>query len=1013
MKTTFAIRAASLAIAMSLAGVVHAQDAATTSSTVTAAPKGKKAPKKDEGTQTTQDPTPAPSSTESIVNTNDPKAGLLRYGDIIAFSADGVDPYYGNINPFYRDINAFWGNINPFYRDINAFWGNINPFYGDINAFWGDINAFWKDISAFDAAYLQSIGDFWKTNGTLITSTDTVWGQSVSSGASLNGYASVRDNLTQLVAQATAKFGARGFTQAEANQVLARHGINLNDLSTLQNKTSAQRSAFFIDWHDTVMSHAGIDHVDHWMSAVNWNPAVTQIQGTGTDSVVGIIDAQFGASAGLSTSVIQAVTGGTQLNGHGAAVASLIAGAHDGKGVMGIAPNSTITTYNPFAADGTATWDDIAKGIVALKGVTNGAVTSTLGGGLRASVINLSLGESGAVVSKGLADTFKRADVSAYNGSTVYVVAAGNDGITQTANVDWNLGSLFSKGAVAIFVGSVNPAGEISSFSNRPGTACLLSNGVCKAGNELYRNFIVAPGELLLVSDGQGGVVRRSGTSFAAPLVSGAITLLHDRWPWLAQHPDESAEIIFRSARDLGAPGPDPIYGWGMLDVTASQSPLDFNTMSFVLYQQRGSSWTGSNYSGSQLLAMGIPSWWETNNAFFTMFEKIGDTQRDFSVPVSTFATGKRTNALGRGFERLQDFVNERFATWIRSGGTDRNGDGKAGLTQLRSDVSDLSNGWNLRYDAAMPRYSEDGALDPVHSAARLADPSGKLDFTLGYGQGAMALSGERFGLIGDHDRDTGGVNPVLGFASGEFFAGAGYRIAPSTQVRVGYSDNRLDWYEVSAINAEQRQQQRELGSHQAHAYIFGLEQQISKVVTLDVQYTRLREDNALLGAQTTVEAFLGNGSKTDAVTVTTSFDVGNGITFDLSATGGRTTTARGQAFTSAGAALSTAGQASVTKRGVVGQADTLRVSLAQPLNVESGELELRSEQVVDRLTGETGVVTQRIGIATKRRIAAEAVYATPLSDAAEFGLFGRYVQQDAGGEGGGYMVGANLGWRF
>lgn len=56
--------------------------------------------------------------------------------------------------------------------------------------------------------------------------------------------------------------------------------------------------------------------------------------------------------------------------------------------------------------------------------------------------------------------------------------------------------------------------------------------------------------------------------------MSGAIALLHDRWPWLAQHPDATTDIILKSARDLGAPGVDPVYGAGLLDVTASQSGL-------------------------------------------------------------------------------------------------------------------------------------------------------------------------------------------------------------------------------------------------------------------------------------------------------------------------------------------------------------------------------------------------------------------------------------------------------
>ena len=164
---------------------------------------------------------------------------------------------------------------------------------------------------------------------------------------------------------------------------------------------------------------------------------------------------------------------------------------------------------------------------------------------------------------------FARSRVDATNASILLVLQA--------------MDSAGKGGIVRHVVGSVDPLGAISSFSNQPGTACLLDNGVCSSGHHLYDRFMVAPGELILVSDGQGGLERRSGTSFAAPLVSGAITLLHDRWPWLRNYPQETAQIILSSAKDLGAPGPDPVYGYGLLDanaaVTASVPPVKANPM--------------------------------------------------------------------------------------------------------------------------------------------------------------------------------------------------------------------------------------------------------------------------------------------------------------------------------------------------------------------------------------------------------------------------------------------------
>ncbi len=944
-----------------------------------------------------------------------------------------INPFYGNINPFYGDIDAFWGNINPFYGDIDAFWGHINPFYGhinpfygDIDAFWGDIDAFYGNIGAFDAKHLETLGNFWKSAGAQISATENSWatlrfekedGQYEVDEDDYGKAKTILSNLSGLVTSAEQQFGeayksktGHSIRTGLIDQILKKHGIELGNPDSLAGKSAADRAAFYLDFQDSLNQYSGVDQVDHWMAAVNWTPSVTQIQGWGYESLIGIIDSDFGGDADLTDNLVY--SGGTseKLGGHGAGVASLIFGAHDGEGVMGIAPSAKVRAYNPFGTNGTASWSDIGDAIVALKTNQTSLTDMLLTGAspTNASVINLSLGEKGWVFAPGLAKTLYRSDVDDHYHDTVFVFAAGNDGITQTTDIEFN----DADETAMIFVGSINPLGEISSFSNRPGNACLTDFGKCKTNNRLMDRFIVAPGELLLVSDGYGGVTRRSGTSFAAPLVSGAVTLLHARWPWLTKYPMETTEIIFRSARDLGAPGVDEVYGHGLLDVTASQSPLDFNSLSFTMYQRNGLYWSSKSIAATELLGAGVPSWWETDDVFFSMFERVGNTKRDFVVPMSAYTYGKSTNALGRGFERLQDFVSSRFATWINSGGSDSNGDGLPGFTEVSTNGSKLPGEWSLRYDAIMPNLTQDGSWNPTHGAATLTNPKGNISFTLGHGQGSMALSGYRFGVMSDHDPFTGGVNPVLGFASGEVFAAAAYEVAPGTTVRVGYSENREEWDEVAGT-AELLLIRRQLGDRPASAVTLDLEQRVSDRVWVGVQYTKLREVNALLGSQTSSTALLGNGSRTEAMTISASVDIGHGITFDLSATGGRSETANDQLFANAGKIWSTAGQVTATKRGLFSGNDTLRVSVAQPLQIEQGELEFRSEQVVDRLTGETGVVSQTFGIETRRRITGEAVYAMPVSGSSEFGLFGRYVSAGEIGEEESYVVGSNFTLRF
>jgi len=56
-----------------------------------------------------------------------------------------------------------------------------------------------------------------------------------------------------------------------------------------------------------------------------------------------------------------------------------------------------------------------------------------------------------------------------------------------------------------------------------------------------------------------------TGTSMAAPHVTGALALLMERFPYLDN--PQIRDVLLTTATDLGAPGVDPIYGWGLIDL--------------------------------------------------------------------------------------------------------------------------------------------------------------------------------------------------------------------------------------------------------------------------------------------------------------------------------------------------------------------------------------------------------------------------------------------------------------
>ncbi len=168
-------------------------------------------------------------------------------------------------------------------------------------------------------------------------------------------------------------------------------------------------------------------------------------------------------------------------------------------------------------------------------------------------------------------------EVVAIANGALLVASAGNESgpnpILSNRNVvDDILDNNLEDGPGAfVIVGSVRQAGssfEISDFSNRAGTYADY--------------FIVAPGEDVVFPLNDPACAPSflcvgSGTSFSAPIVSGAAALVLDRWPQLTAR--ELADILFASATDLGDPGPDEIYGQGMLNVFAALQPMGETTL--------------------------------------------------------------------------------------------------------------------------------------------------------------------------------------------------------------------------------------------------------------------------------------------------------------------------------------------------------------------------------------------------------------------------------------------------
>jgi len=83
--------------------------------------------------------------------------------------------------------------------------------------------------------------------------------------------------------------------------------------------------------------------------------------------------------------------------------------------------------------------------------------------------------------------------------------------------------------------------------------------------------YLMAVGYKDRAPDNTGTQFVWSGTSFSAPTISGAVALMAEAFPNLTGQ--QIVQILFDSARDLGASGVDPVYGHGALDIQRAFQP--------------------------------------------------------------------------------------------------------------------------------------------------------------------------------------------------------------------------------------------------------------------------------------------------------------------------------------------------------------------------------------------------------------------------------------------------------
>ena len=129
----------------------------------------------------------------------------------------------------------------------------------------------------------------------------------------------------------------------------------------------------------------------------------------------------------------------------------------------------------------------------------------------------------------------------------VVVVSAGNEG-----DEDWRFVSVPADVAEVITVGAVSPDGYLAAFSSIGPTA-----------DKRIKPNVVAQGDNVWVASTHGVFYQGDGTSYACPLLTGAIACLMQAHP--SKNPTQIMEAIHQSANRYDKP--NVFYGYGIPDM--------------------------------------------------------------------------------------------------------------------------------------------------------------------------------------------------------------------------------------------------------------------------------------------------------------------------------------------------------------------------------------------------------------------------------------------------------------
>lgn len=263
-------------------------------------------------------------------------------------------------------------------------------------------------------------------------------------------------------------------------------------------------------------------------------------------------------------------------NGHGSHVAGIAAAAKDGIGMHGVAYGANVANGRGLNAAGSGYFSDLGSSInyLALLGarvVNNSWQTST------------SITSSSVNTWNNTRQSFMTSLNSALEEDSLIVFAAGNFSRSEVSSVS-GLPYLFPEmEAKWLTVVSSTSSNILSSFSN----SCGVASDFC----------LTAPGSSIKSVKNTGGYSIKSGTSMAAPMVSGVAALVMEAFPYMTV--EQIRTIMLTTAIDLGDPGVDSVYGWGLINAAGAVGGINIlGPVRLEINDEVNSTWS-NNITGS------------------------------------------------------------------------------------------------------------------------------------------------------------------------------------------------------------------------------------------------------------------------------------------------------------------------------------------------------------------------------------------------------------------------------